>query len=391
MTDRRHLCYVLPEFDPDTDTHYAHTIRLLGALARHVELHVVVQHAVARPEVPGAHCVGVQTARRRPARLLQLARLLLSARRHGCRTVYVHYSYSGAAVAALIARALGGRVSYWHCGQPTQFYRRPGDWSWTGFVKTVTDEIPLRVVLRLVHRLVTGTPRMAEYYAREFGVHRDKITVAPNEIDLRRFGPPADKTAAKARLGIAPDRPVVLFVHRVSPRKGAHHLVGIAELVRGTVPEVLFVVVGAGPYLPALAAEVGARGLVDTFRLVGPVPNPAIAGYYGAADVFLMPSDEEGFPHVLLEAQAMGVPFVAADVGGVLDIVTPRQAEFVVPWGMREAFADRVTRLLKDPALLAALAAEGLENVRRFDVDRVVPVLIGALFGARRGMMESPR
>ena len=391
MTDRRHLCYVLPEFDPDTDTHYAHTVRLLEALARHVELHVIVQHAPARPEVPGAHCVGVQTARRRPVRLLQLARLLLSARRHGCRAVYVHYSYSSAVVAALITRALGGRVSYWHCGQPTQFYRRPGDWSWAGLVKTVADEIPLRLVLRLGHRLVTGTPRMAEYYVREFGVHRHKIAVVPNEIDLRRFAPPADKTAAKARLGIDPDRPVVLFIHRVSPRKGAHHLVEIAELVRGTVPDVLFVVVGDGPYLPTLVDEVAARGLADTFRLVGPVPNRAIASYYGVADVFLMPSDEEGFPRVLLEAQAMGVPFVAADVGGVLDIVTPRQAEFVVPRGMREAFADRVTRLLKDPALRGALAAEGLENVRRFDVDRVVPALIGVLFAARSGMVESPR
>lgn len=379
MTDRRHLCYVLPEFDPDTDTHFAHTVRLLDALARHVELHVIVQHAMRRPEIPEAHCVSVQTARHRPVRILQLVRLLLSVRRHGGRTAYVHYSYSGALVAALIARAAGGRVSYWHCGQPKQFYRREG-WSQAGLVKTLTDEVPFRLVLRLVHRLVTGTPRMAEYYAHEFGVRRSKIAVVPNEIDLRRFAPSATKEAAKARLGIEPGRLVVLFVHRVSPRKGAHYLAAIAELVRNSVPGVLFVVVGAGPYLPALADEVLARGLSDTFRLVGAVPNWAIANYYEAADVFLMPSDEEGFPRVLLEAQAMGVPFVAADVGGVPDIVNTRQAEFVVPRGMPEGFADRVTRLLKDPALRSALAAEGLANVQRFDVERVTQALVAAVF-----------
>ena len=379
MSTRPRLCFILPEFDDDTDGHFAHTVRGLGVLARSVDLDVIVQHARGEPQILGARRVRVQTARRRPLRLLQLVRFLLASRRHGCRTVYVHYSYSGAIVAGLMAPLTGARLYYWHCGQAKQFYPR-WDWSWSTAVTKLGDELLLHLALRLSHRLVTGSPRMAGYYAREFGVPREKILVLPNDIDLARFRDHPERIKARAELGLAPSAPVVLFLHRLAPRKGAHHILPTAERVRKAVPEVVFVVAGAGPMSEMLAQEIEARGLADSVWLVGPVPNRRIALYYAAADVLFMPSDEEGFPRVLLEAQATGVPFVASDVGGVLDIVTPLQAEFVVPRGMVDAFADSVTRFLKDPALRAALAEEGLRNVARFDVHTVMGQLLAGLF-----------
>lgn len=379
MNARPKLCFVLPEWDDDTDGHFGHTVRSLEVLAQFVDLDVIVQHARGEPRIPGARRVMVQTARRRLLRLLQLARFVLAARRRGCRAIYVHYSYSGAILAGLLARLTGARAHYWHCGQAKQFYPR-WSWSWSTAVTKLGDELLLRLALRLSHRLVTGAPRMAEYYGREFGVPPAKILVVPNDIALARFRDQPDRRAARAGLGLSAHTPVILFVHRLAPRKGAHHILPIAELVRTAVPDVVFLVAGTGPLHEALGADVKARGLAGTVRLVGPIPNRHIANYYAAADVLLMPSDEEGFPRVLLEAQAMGVPFVASDVGGVLDMVTPRQAEFVVPRRMIEAFADGVTRLLKDPALRAALAEEGSRNVARFDVHRVTGQLVAALF-----------
>ena len=379
MSARPSLCFILPDFDDDTDSHFGHTVRGLEILARSVDLEVVVQHARSAPWIAGAQRVLVQTARRRPLRLLQLAQFLLASRRRGCRTLYVHYSYSGAIVAGLLARLTGGRLHYWHCGQVKQFYPRWG-WSWRTVVTKLGDELLLRLALRLSHRLVTGAPRMAEYYVREFGIARDKILMVPNDIDLARFRKRPDRAAARTELGLPPSAPVVLFLHRLAPRKGAHHIGPTAERVRAAIPDVVFLVVGTGPMLGALAQEIEARDLADNVRLLGPVPNRRIELYYTAADVLFMPSDEEGFPRVLLEAQATRVPFVASDVGGVLDIVTPFQAEFVVPRGMIDAFADRVTRLLKDPGLRVSLAEEGLRNVMRFDVHRVTGQLVAALF-----------
>ncbi|MER3486106.1 MAG: glycosyl transferase, partial [Chloroflexota bacterium] len=74
------------------------------------------------------------------------------------------------------------------------------------------------------------------------------------------------------------------------------------------------------------------------------------------ADVFMMPSLEEGFPRVLLEAMATGVPFVAVDVGGVRDILSPHQQRCVVPARDCDAFATRLVELLNDPQERAALA-----------------------------------
>lgn len=373
------LCFVLPELDDDTDSHFAHTVRSLEVLARSADLEVVVQHAREQPRIPGVRRVLVQTARARPLRLAQLAWFLLGARSRGCRRIYVHYSYSAAIVAGLLGRLGGVQLDYWHCGQVRQFYPA-WSFSWRAVTIKLGDELPLRIALRLTHRLVTGTPRMAEYYAREFGVPLEKIIVVPNDIDVARLRHRPDGTKARAEIGLPAAAPVVLFVHRLAPRKGTHHIVPIAERVRAAVPDAVFLVVGAGPMMEALAQEIRARRLTDTVRLVGPVPNRRIALYYAAADVFFMPSDDEGFPRVLLEAQAAGVPFVASDVGGVLDIVTPRQAEFVVPRGMIDAFADRVTRLLKDPGLRYLLADEGSRNVMRFDVHRVADALLAALF-----------
>lgn len=379
MSPRPRLCFVLPEWDGDSDGHFAHTVRSLESLASRVDVEVIVQHTRDQPRIAGARHVVVQTARHRLLRVIQLARFLVTARRRGCRTTYVHYSYSGAILAGLLARLTRARAVYWHCGQAKQFYPR---WDWSGKTAAIKlgDELLFALAWRSCHRLLTGTPRMAEYYTREFGVPRTKISVVPNDIEVARFRHGPDRATARMELGVPVSAPVVLFVHRLSPRKGAHHILPAAERVRASIPDVVFLVVGTGPLHEPLRQEIAATGLAGQVRLVGAVPNRQIATHYAAADVLFMPSDEEGFPRVLLEAQAAGVPFVASDVGGISDIITPRQAEFVVPRGMLDALAAGVTRLLKDPALRAVLAEEGLRNVVQYDVHRVTEHLVAALF-----------
>jgi phosphatidylinositol alpha-1,6-mannosyltransferase len=158
----------------------------------------------------------------------------------------------------------------------------------------------------------------------------------------------------------------VLFVHRLAERKGAHLIVPIAERVLARRPDTMFVVIGDGPYRARLERQVAASGASGSIRLLGRIPNRAIVPYYAMADVFMMPSLEEGFPRVLLEAMAAGVPFVAVDVGGVRDILSPQQQRCVVPARDCEAFAARLVDLLNDPQGRAALAAAGRQHVRRF-------------------------
>ncbi len=370
------LCYILPKYDAYSEEHFPHTVCTLEALAQQIDLMVIIKQVIGRVAIIGAERVMVQRARGL-LRVVELAWMLLEARHAGCRTFFTHYSYSGGIVAALVAHLTGARAYYWHCGQARQYY--PPRWSLQRQVLAtkLSDELPLNLCLHLSHALVTGTPRMADYYVREFGVSRGKIIVVPNDIDLARFRPrKADLCPTRLTLNLPAEAAVVLFVHRLSPRKGAQYLAEIAARVRESVPNALFVIAGAGPYEALVKQQVKAKGLEGMVRILGWVPNRQIARYYAAADVFIMPSDEEGFPRVLLEAQAIGVPFVATNVGGVLDIVTPQQAQYVVPKGDIPAFAERIVTLLRDPALRAALSAEGLRNVQNYAVERVIPLFM---------------
>ncbi len=378
---RPKLAFILPQYDAHSQEHFSHTVRTLEVLAEHLDLTVIVKRWSGPVHIGSAQRVLLQR-RRGPLRALELLWLVLRARLSGCMAFFTHYSYSGAITAALVARLSGARAYYWHCGQARQYY--PHRWSLQRSVltKKLGDELPLNLCLRLSHALVTGTARMAAYYTREFGVRGSRIIVVPNDIDLDHFPQrQTDPSQAKAALGLAPDTPLVLFVHRLSPRKGAQYLAEIAARVRQSVTDAVFLVVGGGPYESLVKQQVAARGLDDAVRMLGWVPNRELSRYYGAADVFIMPSDEEGFPRVLLEAQAVGVPFVATDVGGVLDIVTPLQAEYVVSKGDTAAFADKVVALLRDPAFRAELSAQGLQNVQSYAVKRVAPLFVERVLG----------
>lgn len=370
------LCYILPKYDTHSEEHFPHTVRTLEALAQYLDLTVIVKQAIGEVTIAGAERAMVQRARGL-LRIVELAWTLLAARHAGGRTFFTHYSYSGGILAALVARLTGARSYYWHCGQPRQYY--PPRWSLQRKVLATKlgDELPLKLCLRLSHALVTGTPRMADYYIREFGVNPGKIIVVPNDIDLTHFRPrDPDLRPARLALGLPFQAPIVLFVHRLSPRKGAQYITEIAVRVRERVPEVIFLIVGGGPYEVLVREQIAAQGLEGVVRLLGWAPNREVVRYYAAVDVFIMPSDEEGFPRVLLEAQAIGVPFVATDVGGVLDIATPRQAEYVVPRQDIAAFADRVVTLLRDPALRAELSTEGFRNVQQYAVECVVRLFV---------------
>ncbi len=375
------LCYILPKYAGHSEEHFSHTVRTLKVLAQHVNLTVIVKQAAGKANIAGAQRVVVQHARG----LLRIAELLwrlLEARCAGCRFFFTHYSYSGGIGAALVARLTGARAYYWHCGQARQYY--PARWSFQRQVLATKlgDELPLNLCLRLSHALVTGTPRMADYYVREFGVRPDKVIVVPNDIDLARFQPrAADLRTAKQALNLPPDQPMVLFVHRLSPRKGAQYLADLVVRVREKVPEAIFMIVGSGPYKALVETQMKAQGLEDAVRMPGWVPNDDVHRYYAAADVFIMPSDEEGFPRVLLEAQAVGVPFVATDVGGVLDIVTPTQAQYVVPKGDMLAFAECIVAILSDPDSSTALSAEGLHNVQQYAVELVAGQFVARVLG----------
>lgn len=371
------LCYVLPKYDANSEEHFFHIYSFLEMLGKRVPLAVIAERSAGRVEFPSARMVYGQRFTKPPLRWMELFLALCAARLKGFNLLYVHYSYWACMLGFLTHRLTGGKTYYWNCGHSSWFFK-PFSFRRENLVSKFAIEWPLRVSIALCNRLVTGTKRMAEYYNREFGKPENRMVVVPNEVNLERF-----RNAQPAPVNVPKGSLKVLFLHRLSPRKGAHLLPSIIASVARQVPDSYFIIAGDGPSRKEVEDKLRDCGLADRVKFLGWVKNREVPQLMRACDVYIMPSPEEGFPRVLIEAMAAGIPFVASDVGGVRDITTAEQQEFLVakrgfdvPPG---EFADAVVRLLKDTKKRAKLSAVGGEWVKQYGAENVIEVFINKL------------
>jgi glycosyltransferase involved in cell wall biosynthesis len=371
------LLYLLPRYDADSPEHFYHLYEFLKKLHKRIPLEVVVERAAgALPRDVPMRLLRIHFP------LLRLAEetfVFLAARMRGIRDFYIHYSYTGAIAASAVVRLFGGRVFYWSCSLYKEF-PLPKNASWGDRLRDAANLWLLETSVRSCTFLVTGTPRVAEYYVRHAGIPARKIRLLPNFVDPERFRA-ASRAEARQELRLDPDRKVALFLHRVARRKGAHYLPEIAAQILRDAGPVTFLVAGGGPYLEELQRRVREAHLESLFDFRGWVPNREAPLYYRAADLYLMPSEEEGFPRVLLEAMAADCPFIAFDIGGVRDVIAPAQADCVIPAGGVSAFAAACAAALRDPAKLEAWRRQGRERVERFSEERVLEAFVRMLAG----------
>jgi glycosyltransferase involved in cell wall biosynthesis len=193
--------------------------------------------------------------------------------------------------------------------------------------------------------------------ARRFAWAGAKVRLVPNGVDLKRFAPRPPSAALRASLGVPPSAPVALSIGRHVPEKGYRHLVDAALLVERARAGVRWVLVGDGELRHELEAQARRLGLAGAMHFAG--WRDDVADVLALADVFVLPSESEGFGRVLVEAMAMARPVVATAVGGVPDIVLASQTGLLVPPADPAALAGAVQALLDDPARAARLGAAG--------------------------------
>jgi glycosyltransferase involved in cell wall biosynthesis len=371
------LLYLLPRYDADSPEHFYHLYDFLKKLHGRIPLEVVVERASGA--LPADFPMRLLRIRFPIFRLTEEFFVFLAARLRGIRDFYIHYSYTGAIAASIVVRLFGGRAFYWSCSLYEEFppTRKA---SWNNRLRHAANLWLLETSVRWCTHLVTGTPRVAEYYVRHAGIPAGKIRLLPNFVDPERFRA-VSRAEARKQLRLDPDRKVVLFLHRVAQRKGAQYLPDIAAQVLRDAGTVTFLVAGGGPYLEELRRRVREEHLDESFDFRGWVPNREAPLYYRAADLYLMPSEEEGFPRVLLEAMAADCPFLAFDIGGVRDVIAPEQVACVIPAGGVSAIAAACAAALRDPARLEAWRRAGRERVERFSEDRVLAAFVRMLDG----------
>jgi D-inositol-3-phosphate glycosyltransferase len=252
-----------------------------------------------------------------------------------------------------------------------------------------------RRVVAAADAVLAPTAAEAGLLRRQYHARPGQVHVVPPGVDLDVFR--ADGQRAIARRDLGGGR-LMLFVGRLQPLKGPDVAIRTLAAVTSQLPDdgvpTRLVIVGGPsgdgygtvdpPALRRLAAELG---VADRVALLAPRPHTDLVALYRAADVLLVPSRSESFGLVALEAQACGTPVVAADVGGLRDIVRAGAGTLVGDHDPA-AFARAVVPYLTDARVRSEASAAAISGARTFSWDRTAERTLGVYRSVLVGQRE---
>ena len=228
-------------------------------------------------------------------------------------------------------------------------------------------------VLRAARVLVTSR-YSGECAQRLYGLERPP-TVVPELIDLAAWRRHLAEFPAPAQAG----RFTVLYVGRFYRRKRVGLLLEAAAAMRGALPSLEIRIVGDGPCNAAWREQAGCLHLENTVTWLGDISRAALTAEYNRCDIFCLPSVQEGFGIVLLEAMAAGKPIVAARAAAIPEVAP--HATLVEPESA-ESLAAGIVTIYDTPQARAAQSAQGLVWVEQFDAPAVARRFVEAVRGA---------
>ncbi len=273
----------------------------------------------------------------------------LHARADAFDVVLASYAYPDGVAGVLLGKILGLPVVVKCHG--SDLNRVPGD---------RLARLQLRQLLPRAAHVVCVSERLRQP-ARELGVPDHKLSVVYNGVDRRRF-PVMDRVEARRKLGLPEDSELVVYVGHLAEHKGTLDLLAAIPKLAPLRPNVTTAFVGDGPLSREVTqlAEHGNPAL-GVAMAVGRVRHDEVPQWMAAADVFCLPSWDEGMPNVVREAHAVGRPVVATQVGGLPEAVHRPELGRLVPPKNPEALARALAEQLatarqRAPAEIAALA-----------------------------------
>jgi glycosyltransferase involved in cell wall biosynthesis len=285
-----------------------------------------------------------------PLLILRLARWL---RRHRVELVHTHNRMAliYGAPAARLARA--AVVHTKHGNNP----------------KGGTRLIAGNLAARCVDAFVAVSPETAAFARKRREVDDRRLLVIPNGIELGRFHPaPEARDRVRRELGIDPGAWVIGTVGRIAVEKNQALLVRAMAPLLG--PGTRLVIAGDGPLLPALTALTAELGVTAFVHLLG--ARRDVPDVLNALDTFVLSSDTEGLPLVVLEAMATGLPVLSTRVGGVPTVLDEGETGFLVAVGDEVGLRARAVQLQRDPTASRAYGERGrAAAITRFSAARM--------------------
>lgn len=206
---------------------------------------------------------------------------------------------------------------------------------------------------------------VSEYSSRRiielYGVEKEKVKIVPNGVDTSKFRFLSNCEGIKKKLGIE-NRPCILFVGNLIPRKGLNFLIEAAKYIVKSLRNAIFLIVGNGPLKNYLVLYAKRLSVHRNFIFLGKVSDNILPKIYNCADVFVLPSLQEGQGITLLEAQASAKPVVAFNVGGVREFVMQNETGLLVEQDSSK-LAEAILELLNDKSLRIRMGMLGRKFV----------------------------
>jgi glycosyltransferase involved in cell wall biosynthesis len=262
----------------------------------------------------------------------------------------------------------------------SRIFRRPSfHWVCTAFWYYEKKEVGFRkflnwvvkIVLRAVDVIITCTNWMKEGLIREWEIPPDKIRQLPNGVDIDRFNPNVDGADIKEKLGIKNER-IILFIHRLSHRKGPEYFIRAIPLVKDTISNIKCIMIGEGPQKSYLRNLTKKLDIINDVIFIGNVPNRTIPKYLTIADVLVVPSIIEEFGRIIIEGMACKRPIIATDVGGIPEIAPNDEVARLVPPKSHESIARAIIEIFSNKTLSDRLIEKGYKRVTGLYSQQVV-------------------
>jgi len=241
-----------------------------------------------------------------------------------------------------------------------------------------------RLATRLSHRVTVNSQAVRRDMVKRDKADPSKLVLIYNGVDMNPFESARSLwEAQRHELSISEDTKVILTIANLIPYKGHSDLIRAADQVIQRFPGALFLLVGEDRGIQKdLEQEVSRLGVAQGVRFLG--RRNDIPALLGASDLLVLPSHEEGFSNVILEAMAAGLPVVATDVGGNREAVVDGVTGWLAPPKDPGAMAEKILDLLNDREKAVSWGRRGQNRVREvFTIDRMVGAHIALYSSAR--------
>lgn len=241
------------------------------------------------------------------------------------------------------------------------------------FVKTKHVSFSVRMFRRIQTHVARSAIRIivpSEYLKNivaTWGISHDKIEVIYNAVPIEEIGI-VPKDVEKLQ------RPLVVTAGRLVPWK---HIDGIIDAV-AAIPDASLAIVGDGPYRATLERRANEK-LQGRFIFTGMLSHRDTLAALRLSDVFVLNSSYEGLSHLLIEAQALGVPTVATHIGGNPEVITNEKDGLLVPIGDTTILTETLARIFSDEELRTRLSVNALESAKRFSIEIMIATTASVL------------